>query len=166
MHTLGIKYSFTENEAKSKFLKIWEDAIFNISSNEGKRSVLNTELKVIKKACAAYQLVRDDEEYAHYMYTIRLRSFLSQKLVSFSEEESTNFYPYHIFIVMDNEKSIIDDCHKLLELDFVTQTVVLNFKDHSSTSYSMSQILNVIQALNPWEFVIEFSNGMLTYFDS
>ena len=88
---------------------------------------------------------------------LRLRSLSSQYNSITALLKDGFFYPWLTFICKQGNEQ------RILELDFVEDTITDKYKDHCQRSYNFSMIKHINKDLNEDKFTVEFSNETQSY---
>ncbi|CAI2383649.1 unnamed protein product [Moneuplotes crassus] len=153
LYDLGLKFTCTSLQVKDAFLNVGSKYIQIIKENSDKPELINRQLYKLKRIIGAYQMLNDPEGLSLYIHNIRIRSLINQETTAYRDTRNGAYYPFMIFSVSEK------DTVMMLELNFITETIVLRVKDHERKEYSFSQITNVLQGVEHDKFIIEFNFG-------
>ena len=98
-----------------------------------------------------------EKQRQSYLNRLRLRSLSSQYLQIAPLINDGFFYPFYIFIVKYKDEQ------RMLELNFVEDIILDNYKDHCRRSYHFSMIKRVNKGIKAHEILIEFNQEKFTY---
>ena len=114
-------------------------------------------LKDLRKLVTTYKVLEKEEDRQKYLNMLRLRSLSSQYNSITALLKDGFFYPWLTFICKQGNEQ------RILELDFVEDTITDKYKDHCQRSYNFSMIKRINKDLNEDKFTVEFSNETQSY---
>ena len=106
---------------------------------------------------SAYQMLEQEKQRHGYLNRLRLRSLASQYLQIAPLINDGFFYPFYIFIVLFKNEQ------RMLELNFVEDILLDNYKDHCRRSYHFSMIKRVNKGVKANEILLEFNQEKFIY---